>query len=339
MKDAATFFKAIRSQLGLITNSSFCENIALKFQNSFSTFIGLKKYYVRYKSAKAQRGKQLTLEILEKISSNLKSHFRMKKLWTKNKSSLRNIEEIEENINKNIEHYKAMNKLNLYAKGHNGVFDHHPNLNINYFKDIDTNEKAYWLGWIFAEGWITIHSRNTKGKPYYRFGVGLLKDGSILLKRFAEDIGFDIETNKPLEEEYTTSKGEIHKFLKIRIINNQFCKHLISHRFIVGEKKSKNIRLPIFEKHEQLLAFLLGYYDGDGTEGRSRITSGSKKFLLDILNSPFLNYKKKQVNGNKISLGANLMREMVANYNKSLPRKREYWEDWVDKRTKEYREG
>ncbi len=103
--------------------------------------------------------------------------------------------------------------------------------------------------------------------------------------------------------------------------------------------KSKNIRLPHFKHRELLLAFLLGYYDGDGTMGRSRITSGSNKFLADILNSPFLNIpvsnsgsiqydqvkKKYAVKGDHISLGAELMREMINIYNKSLPRKREFW--------------
>ncbi len=72
--------------------------------------------------------------------------------------------------------------------------------------------------------------------------------------------------------------------------------------------------------------------------GRSRITSGSNKFLRDILNSPFLNIpvsnsgsiqydpvkKKYVVKGDQISLGANLMREMINIYNKSLPRKRAF---------------
>lgn len=178
--------------------------------------------------------------------------------------------------------------------------------------------------------------------------VGCLQEDFILLERFARALGLDIKNIKPRIEEYTTSKGEIHVLRRITLINDRFCENLISHGFIVGKKKSKNIRLPNLKTRELMLVFLLGYYDGDGTIGRSTITSGSKKFLEDILNSSILNIKVfksstvkydsvkkkyKLIKRDKISLGSDLMREMISIYNNSLPRKRAYWVNWVDKRS------
>ncbi|TFG23721.1 MAG: hypothetical protein EU532_13205 [Promethearchaeota archaeon] len=336
--DAASFFKLIRKQLVLHPNQCYCIRRAINNIEFFSSILGLKSYYVAYKSSKGQRGKQLTLDILEKITNTLNNYFRELKSHISNVEQLAKLRLLEENINKIINFYKSSNDLNLYAQGGNGVLEYHPNLKLDYFKQIDTIEKAYWLGWLFAEGYIYIHARRKKNKnPYYRFGVGCVEDDFILIQRFIETIGYDISNISPRLEKYTTSKGEIRRFRRISIINNQFCENLISQGFIVGKKKSKNIRLPNFKKRDLLLAFLLGYYDGDGTIRRSRITSGSKEFLKDIINSPLLNIKNKSLSPDrdsfKLSLGTDLMREIVNNYKKSLPRKRKYWENWIDKRT------
>ncbi len=344
--DAGDLFRAIRKQLSLYPNPCYCIRKAIENVAFFSLLLGLKAYYVSYKSQRSQKGKQLGLDILARIETTLMKSFDYWILKESDSRIINKIDPIRNNIRKIIENYKNAHKLKLYAHGGNGILEQHPNLKLDYFKKIDTLEKAYWLGWLFAEGYITIKKLKS-GKEYYLLGVGCIQNDFILLERFADALGLDIVNNEPSKEEYTTSKGEIHVLRRITLINNEFCKNLISHGFIVGKRKSKNIRLPQFKRRELLLAFLLGYYDGDGTMGRSRITSSSKKLLADILNSPFLNIpvsvsnsiqfdpvnKKYKIKGDQISLGADLMREMVKNYDKSLPRKRTFWENWVDKRT------
>lgn len=344
--DAAALFKAIRKQISLYPNPCYCIRKAIENAEFFSLLLGLKPYYFTYKSQRSQRGKQLGLDLLIKTETILMKSF---DYWRQKESDSKLIDKINfirDNIREIIESYKSSNKLKLYAHGSNGVLEQHPNLKLDYFKIIDTLEKAYWLGWLFAEGYITIKKLKS-GKKYYQLGVGCVQDDFILLERFADALGLDIVNNEPRKEKYITSKGEVHVFRRITLINNFFCKNLISHGFIVGKKKSKNIRLPKFKIRELLLSFLLGYYDGDGTMGRSRITSGSEKFLEDILNSPFLNIhisnsnsiqydpvkKSYIITGDRISLGADLMRDIVKNYKNSLPRKRAYWENWVDNRT------
>ncbi len=330
--DASELFKAIRRQFTLHPNPCYCIRRAISNIRFFSSILGLEPYYVAYKRSKSQKNKQLSLEYLEKIIYTLEEHF----IWQKNRRlttrEFKKLQLIENNIKKIMDLYRISRDLKLYSRGGNGILKNHPNLKFDYFKDIYSKEKAYWLGWLFAEAYIRIHSYDTKGNPYYRLGVGCEASDLKILKKFAQAINFNLVKIKPTIEKYLTKDGEEHTFRRIRLINNEFCEHLISRGFIVGNEKSKNIRLPKFNNRDLLLAFLLGYYDGDGTMGRSRITSGSKKFLEDILKSPFLNLKNKIVSNENISLGANLMREMVKNYGNSLQRKRIYWENYIDAR-------
>jgi len=343
--DAAALFKAIREQISLYPNPCYCIRKAIENAEFFSLLLGLKPYYFTYKSQRSQRDKQLGLNFLIRIEKILMKSFDYWRQIETDSKLIEKINFIRDNIRKIIESYKDSNKLKLYARGSNGVLEQHPDLKLDYFRNINTLEKAYWLGWVFAEAYISIKKLKS-GKEYYQLGVGCVQDDFILLERFADAVGLDIVNNEPRKEKYIVSNGDVHIFRRITLINNYFCKNLISHGFIVGKEKSKNIRLPKFKIRELLLSFLLGYYDGDGTMGRSRITSGSKKFLEDILNSPFLNIhisnsnsiqydpvkKSYIVTGNRISLGADLMREMVKDYKNSLPRKRTYWENWVDNR-------
>jgi hypothetical protein len=104
--------------------------------------------------------------------------------------------------------------------------------------------------------------------------------------------------------------------------------HLINHGFVVGKEKSKSIELPHLDSRELYLAFLLGYYDGDGKVGTTIITSGSIRFInqikqhFNILHKIWRTDSEWDGIGYNIYLGMDLMREMLANYKNSLPRKR-----------------
>ena len=61
-----------------------------------------------------------------------------------------------------IEEYQNLNEL---PKNLSGIYRYHPNLKIKYFEEINTKKKAYWLGWLYAEAWLSKHDNNI------RFGV------------------------------------------------------------------------------------------------------------------------------------------------------------------------
>ena len=204
------------------------------------------------------------------------------------------------------------------------IYIHHPNINLDYFKVIDTKEKAYWLGFLFADGWLSRQAR------YVRFGVSSDKKDELQIDRFANAIGFNLKYK--YYPKHITEKN----LVKIRFMNRQFAYNLVKLGFIIGNKKSKNIQLPRLSSRELYLAFLLGYFDGDGKVYAARITCGSKKFLLQIKELFDLNNViakkfsgKTPIHGRvlhgecyEMGLGRALFREMLENYKFSLPRKR-----------------
>ncbi len=130
------------------------------------------------------------------------------------------------------------------------------------------------------------------------------------------------------------------------------CKPMVEDLLNLGFSSSKSLRksIPRFSneyrcngdkihsRREILLAWLLGYYDGDGFSKTTRISSSSKEFLERIKSEFGIRYKVRlhYDSGNKfylegvvstklhwkLCLGASLFNEMIRNYEGSMPRKR-----------------
>ena len=126
-----------------------------------------------------------------------------------------------------IKNYRNINLLPRSTKFQ--VFKHHPNLKVDYFKNINTKQKAYWLGWLYAESWMS------KQRSGVIFGVEINKKEELLIDRFAEKIGFNLDF-----KEYPKGKNSV----KIRFLHKGFTDNLCKHRLIIGKNKSNGILLP-----------------------------------------------------------------------------------------------
>lgn len=196
----------------------------------------------------------------------------------------------------------------------------------DFFEKIDTKEKAYFLGLLFADGWIE------HDKKSLRLGFKTKKEDIELMYKLCNALNLD-------------PKKEIKPFhknvLRMRKGNKKLISDLMKIGFIAGKEKSKNIEFPNLSNRKLELAFLLGYYDGDGTINKSKISSGSLKFVEHIkkkFNIPNKIHKEfgwggifegRKIIGDKYDffLGANLMNQMMENYTDSLSRKRKrFWE-------------
>lgn len=140
------------------------------------------------------------------------------------------------------------------------------NLNSRYFETIDTAEKAYWLGFLYADGCL-------KKNSTLQLCLST-KDESLVFK-FIQTLN-DPNPNVKYYGPYKTSGKQIHYYLK----NEKIYKDLI--RWGCTPKKSTTIRLPKLSSKVFFDSFLLGYYDGDGCVGSPVIVSGSDSFLSDI---------------------------------------------------------
>lgn len=198
----------------------------------------------------------------------------------------------------------------------------HKNLKVDYFHIINTKEKAYWLGFLFADGCLTRTQRAVQIR------LELSRDDEGTINRFCECLGL----------EKTKKERRIHRKIERETVEIRFaCKEMSIDLMNNGLKfrKSRIIELPRFIDRTLELAFLIGYYDGDGQQNKTRISSGSIRFLRQIKKRFDLPYKihttvgdraiyGRMINGKVyyISLGPELFNEMMRNYRDSLPRKR-----------------
>lgn len=163
-----------------------------------------------------------------------------------------------------------------------------------YFKIIDTPTKAYWLGFIMADGNID----NRKDRPNtHRLTIKLSSIDESHLEKFNRTIN----SNYPITPVITVSKGKEYRCSQLRINSSVFCRYLMFDG--VRPKKSCS---EIFPKNiipkEYWKDFLRGVFDGDGSFSWwfkqdehipkcSFSLCGSKQLLTDCFN-----YIKEELN-------------------------------------------
>lgn len=166
-------------------------------------------------------------------------------------------------------------RYNLYSTKFSREFKNY--INEDYFKNIDTSEKAYWLGFIMADGCITRRKNNGE----LSFIITIQQSDHNHLIKMAKAFDFDpnkIKKGSKLRRETTCY------YSQIRTYNQEFCKNLYSHGII--ERKSGYESLPKEIPDNLIRDFVRGFYDGDGNidERQKSVTvsSMSKQILIDI---------------------------------------------------------
>jgi hypothetical protein len=128
-------------------------------------------------------------------------------------------------------------------------------LNENYFESVDNETKAYWLGFIYADGFIT---KRKPGHGQNVLGITLAEKDHV--ERFCESIG----TNKPVKT-YKKIRGYSEESVehKIALISNK----LVSDIEKLGVVENKTFLLESIPKipEEYVRDFIRGYFDGDGS--------------------------------------------------------------------------
>lgn len=163
----------------------------------------------------------------------------------------------------------------------------------NFFKQIDSNEKAYLLGWIGSDGCITKRG----------FTVSINRR-DIKCLTIIKNI---ICTKIPIVKFETENENSISKMAKFSINSQEISKDLCKIFSINPGKKSDTINFPINLEQKFLWNFLRGYFDGDGciTNVSNKVipkityTSQSNKILNGIktfTHFPFLHYSYENIN-------------------------------------------
>ena len=133
------------------------------------------------------------------------------------------------------------------------------NYNEKFFEQIDTEEKAYWLGFLYADGYIEPIYRKEKIKAM-RIELGLQKSDQVHLENFL----LHIESNVPITQRIIKLNSKEYLSSRVRINNTKMCRDLI--KLGCTTKKSLVLEFPnnnIVPEH-LLRHFIRGYFDGDG---------------------------------------------------------------------------
>ena len=159
--------------------------------------------------------------------------------------------------------------------------------NNRYFEKIDTPLKAYFLGFIFADGWITHTSSGS-----YEFGMELKSEDRYILDKINDELGGIHEVKNLLPEDYIINNQVIHKTEScvLRVYSKPLVDDLIANN--IDFNKTLSDKFPIVDDN-YFFDYLRGYFDGDGciynNRGRLRI-----QIVCAIRNT--LDYLKDKLN-------------------------------------------
>lgn len=155
-----------------------------------------------------------------------------------------------------------------------------PNLNENYFKEIDTEDKAYFLGLIISDG--CIHN-NKHGQRL--LSITLQEKDKYILEKFIKCVN----SNKRITSDGRGCYG-------IQILSNKMVSDL--EKYGLCENKSLHTVFPKNIRHDLYKHLIRGLMDGDGSygfysrekQGRHshikavRFCQGNKQFIQDMIN-------------------------------------------------------
>ena len=215
---------------------------------------------------------------------------------------------------KNFSNEEKENIVKLYLEGNSTVaigkmykFDHHSisavldeyhvdrrdtshcnrtySVNDEYFDNIDTQNKAYFLGFLFADG------NNCMQKTTISLSLQE-KDRDIL-----EKLIIDAGSNKPLRfisSERKRNNGEWYNYkdkYALTVCNKHLCERLSELGCVPN--KSLVLKFPDYLSDEMLPHFIRGYFDGDGCivdakSGNHNINlTSTKDFCISVQNIVF----------------------------------------------------
>lgn len=147
-------------------------------------------------------------------------------------------------------------------------------INQNYFTNIDNNEKAYFLGLLFADGSV---GQDKKSPNKWHITISLQESDKYILERFIKSVGCSRRLGhyvKPQKRNY---------YISFR--SAQWAKDLAKWN-CVPRKTYLNLNMPdIPENYKK--AYILGFYDGDGIAAYGEQSKyvgfcGCYNFLTDL---------------------------------------------------------
>jgi len=176
-----------------------------------------------------------------------------------------------------------------------------------YFHNINCEEKAYWLGFLMADGYVYQQRKKTDGKLKSRLELGLSSVDEGHIKKFLSSV----KSNNPikyrvlrkLDRKYVGSSiptGENEKDYTTtavtEIYNKTFVNGLIKQNCI--QNKSHILKWPKNVSQKLECHFIRGYFDGDGSIYKTK--KGSWEIVFASASKEFIRVLQDKLNTQKI---------------------------------------
>ncbi len=214
--------------------------------------------------------------ILNKTEGAIRAKCFELNLVKKNRWTTDEIDYVKENYSKvprsEIAKYLNRTETSVKVKANKMGIKKYPYIcDYEYFKNIDTESKAYWLGFIYADGWVTVNSNTNSG----HVGIQLQKNDVNHLKKLNKDINGNYPITFGEKPCIISSNPEkLNPYCRIRIYSIDMVNDLIDHG--VNSNKSYNITFPDIQEN-LIRHFIRGFFDGDGcVRSRTRKLASGK---------------------------------------------------------------
>lgn len=214
----------------------------------------------------------------------------------KNKISHRKKEQIENDIIENALRDYQNNKLtatecaNKYQIGRTTLLryidrenidkniikiQHHYNQNV--FENVNTEEKAYWLGFIMADGCIVKEGKGLE--------IGLKASDKEHLIKFIKFINGD-ENMLSYKKNSAVKNGKLFDIVRVSIGCKKMCQDLA--KYGVYPRKSLITTFPNYLDVHLIRHFIRGYFDGDGCISCTFDKRGALYYTISLISTkPF----------------------------------------------------
>lgn len=128
----------------------------------------------------------------------------------------------------------------------------------DYFEIINENHKAYWLGFLYADGHVRLNKSKNGSYKGGTVEIGLKNDDSYHLFNFL----FFLKGNVPVKLKNVKLNDKIYPSCRLNLNSVKMANDLIKHGCV--ERKSLILKFPYNLDNNLLSHFIRGYIDGDG---------------------------------------------------------------------------
>lgn len=177
----------------------------------------------------------------------------------------------------------------------------------NYFECIDDEHKAYWLGFMYADGFIS----NKRKQNSYKIGMSLSECDKEILDKFNKDLN----SNYPLKRYTPKTEYNSKNYYRLLISSNKLAEDLIDKGCITNKTK-----VLCFPNERQVPSkfikdFIRGYNDGDGCitipnnspkikiTGTLEVIQGIQKYFNIEHLKLYQRYPERNINNYSLDIG------------------------------------